>query len=157
MGGVLWAVDLHNEIDALRLSRKRPLKELETAIARFRDIVKALASDLPYTCSTGWRGGYWPGHGKIGIEYLDFIEVHHYTDKHGEPWAALNPLSLCKLETRPKPVLLGEYNSEDFDKYTQECYTRGFLGAAPWSIHQDFPISDEVWQNIKEFNSRLVS
>ncbi len=96
-------------------------------------------------------------HDKIGVEHLDFIEVHHYTHKHGEPWASLNPLSLCTLETHTKPVLLGEYKSEDFDKYARECYTRGFLGAAPWSIHQDFPISNQVWQKIEEFNSRVIS
>jgi len=151
MEEVLWAVDLHNEIDALFLQRHRSLQELEMAIAGFREIVKAAAPEVPYTCSTGWLGGYWAKRSRIGVEHLDFIEVHHYLDKHGEPWAAFNPLSLCGLETLDKPVLLGEFRSDDFDRYVPDCAQRGFLGAAPWSVFQDFPISPEVWKKIRDF------
>jgi hypothetical protein len=155
MREVLWSVDLHNEIDYLHVARKIALGKLEQVIADYQAVVKIVAPDLPYTCSTGWKGGYWARCGKIGAAYLDFIEVHHYTHNHGEPWENNNPMSLCGLEKLGKPVLVGEFKSDDFAKYFSQCRARGFLGAAPWSIHQDFPISEAVWQLLRE--SRIAA
>jgi hypothetical protein len=150
MREVLWSVDLHNEIDYLHLIRQIPLKQLNRVIADYRSMVKVIAPDLPYTCSTGWKGGYWARRGEIGVAHLDFVEVHHYSHNHGEPWKSKNPLGLCGLKKLGKPVLLGEYKSGDFSKYALYCRARGFLGAAPWSIHHDFPISETVWQLIRD-------
>lgn len=149
MHEVLWAIDLHNEIDYLHLVRQVPLAKLSEAIAGYRAAIKVMAPALPYTCSTGWKGGYWARRGEIGVEALDFIEVHHYTHHHGDPWERRNPMSLCGLENLSKPVLLGEFKSDDFSKYVPRGRERGFLGAAPWSVHHDFPISETTWQLIR--------
>jgi len=148
MREVLWAIDLHNEIDYLHLERKVALKQLHRVIADYGAAIKTIAPDLPYTCSTGWKGGFWARRSEIGAADLDFIEVHHYTHHHGEPWERGNPLSLCGLEKLNQPVLLGEFKSDEFNKYMLPCRERGFLGAAPWSIHHDFPISEITWQLI---------
>jgi hypothetical protein len=149
MREVLWAIDLHNEIDYLHLVRKAPLAKLSKAISGYRAVIKGIAPSLPYTCSTGWKGGYWARRGEIGVEALDFIEVHHYTHHHGDPWERRHSMSLCGLEKLDKPVLLGEFKSDDFSKYVPRCRKRGFLGAAPWSVHHDFPISETTWQLIR--------
>jgi hypothetical protein len=154
MREVLWSIDLHNEIDYLNLVRKVSCKKLNQVIGDYRDAIKIIDSNLPYTCSTGWKGGYWARRGKFGAAHLDFIEVHHYAHNHGEPWESNNPMSLCGLEKLSKPVLVGEFKSDDFARYFSQCRARGFLGAAPWSIHHDFPISETTWQLIRD--SRLV-
>jgi len=155
MREVLWSIDLHNEIDYLHLVRKVCLKKLSQVIADYRSVIKIIAPDLPYTCSTGWKGGYWARREQIGVAHLDFIEVHHYIHNHGEPWERKIPLSLCGLEKSDKPVLLGEFKSDDFSRYASHCREHGFLGAAPWSVHHDFPISEATWQLIRE--SRVVA
>jgi hypothetical protein len=150
MREVLWAIDLHNEIDYLHLVRKVPLAKLSEAISDYRSVIKGIAPSLPYTCSTGWKGGYWARRGEIGVAALDFIEVHHYTHHHGEPWERRNPLSLCGLENLDKSVLLGEFKSDDFSKYVPRCRERGL-----WSVHHDFPISATTWQLIR--TSQIVA
>ena len=157
MREVLWSIDLHNEIDYLHLVRKVALKQLHQVIGDYRAAIKIIAPDLPYTCSTGWKGGYWAQRGEIGVAHLDFIEVHHYTHNHGEPWEAQNPLSLCGLENLNRPVLLGEFKTDDFTKYVSPCRNLGFLGAAPWSIHHDFPISEAIWQMIRESRVEAIT
>lgn len=151
MRDILWAIDLHNEIDYLHLRREKSLAELAEVIAKFRPMVKSADETLLYTCSTGWRGGYWAKNGQIGLEHLDFIEIHHYTQHHGDPWERMRDESLHKLWKLDKPVLIGEYNSEDFDVYSEKALKKGFLGAAPWSIRHDFPITDATWRRINEF------
>jgi hypothetical protein len=155
MRDVLWSIDLHNEIDYLHLVRKVSLEELNQVSGDYQAVVKIIAPDLRYTCSTGWKGGYWARCQQLGVEYTDFIEVHHYTHNHGEPWDRQNPMSLCGLENLNKAVLLGEFKSDDFSKYVSPCRARGFLGAAPWSIHHDFPISEATWQLIRD--SRIAA
>jgi hypothetical protein len=157
MREVLWSIDLHNEIDYLHLVRKVPLAKLNQVTGDYQAVVKIIASDLPYTCSTGWKGGYWARRRQIGVEYTDFIEVHHYTHNHGEPWDRQNSMSLCGLENLNKPVLLGEFKSDDFSKYIAQCRARGFLGAAPWSIHHDFPISEATWQLIRDSQIAVIT
>ena len=153
MAGILWGIDLHNEIDYLHLERKQSTEVLTATIGAYRKIVKATDPEIRYTCSTGWRGGYWANRRQIGVEHLDFIDVHHYQHHHGHPWSKTDSLSLNGLEKLDKPILLGEYKSDDFDLYTSECHNRGFLGAAPWSIHHNFPISEDTWQKIHEFQT----
>jgi hypothetical protein len=66
-------------------------------------------------------------------------------------------MSLCGLENLNKPVLLGEFKSDDFSKYIAQCRARGFLGAAPWSIHHDFPISEATWQLIRDSQIAVIT
>lgn len=157
MREVLWSIDLHNEIDYLHLERKAPLAQLRQVIGDYRAVIKIIAPDLPYTCSTGWKGGYWARGGEIGTAHLDFVEIHHYTHHHGEPWEMKNPMSLSGLEKLDRPVLLGEFKTDDFAKYVSQCRERGFLGAAPWSMHHDFPISDEIWQLLREVRAEAIT
>ena len=120
-------------------------------IGDFHKIIKAVNGQLLYTCSTGWRGGFWAKNNQIGLEHLDFVEVHHYSHHHGDPWSKRRDESLHGLEKLEKPVLIGEYHSDDFDLYTKTALKKGFLGAAPLSIRHDFPISETTWQNIRDF------
>jgi len=157
MRDVLWSIDLHNESDYLHLVRKISLEKLNQVIGDYRSVIKVIAPDLPYTCSTGWKGGYWARRGEIGVAHLDFIEVHHYTHNHDEPWEMKNPMGLCGLEKLDRSILLGEFKTDDFSKYVAQCRARGFLGAAPWSIHHDFPISEAIWQLIRESRVEAIT
>ena len=156
MQQVLWAIDLHNEIDYLHIERGQSVETLEKTISAFRELVKAVSPKTPFTCSTGWRRGHWARKNQIGVDHLDFIEIHHYTHNHGSPWARGNRQSLRGLAQLEKPILLGEFKSDDFDLYVEECFRIGFLGAAPWSIHHDFPISESVWERIRDFKQELT-
>lgn len=152
MREVLWSVDLHNEIDYLHLKRGVSREILARTIAAFREQIKSADGNLAFTCSTGWRGGSWARRGEIGVASLDFVEVHHYRQYHGDPWDQWNARSLCGLDKLSKPVLLGEFRSDEFEAYAPGCYRRGFLAAAPWSIRKDYPISREIWSAIRTFN-----